>query len=68
MHPLFLRVLGGSILFGLAMWLGFLLCIIPGILIMLYYWPFYMLLIDGKGDLKACLDITYPVGKIHIGP
>ncbi len=68
MHPHFLRVLGGILLFGLAMWLGFILCIIPGILIMLYYWPFYMLLVDGKGDLKACLDMTYPVGKINIGP
>ncbi len=67
-HPHFLRVLGGSILFGLAMWVGFMLCFIPGILLALFYWPFYWLLVDSKGDLRACLDMTYPVGKANVGP
>ena len=42
----FLRILGASILFGLAFTAGMLLCIVPGIIFALMFWPFYYLIVD----------------------
>ena len=39
--PLFFSVLGASILAGLALFLGALACVVPAILLMLFFWPFY---------------------------
>lgn len=46
--PRFLPVLGVSILFGLAVFFGILLFIVPGILLALMWWPCYYLVVDNK--------------------
>ena len=51
--PFFLRILGGSILYGLLIGIGFVALIIPGIYLALKYWPFYYFIVDrdcGVGD------------------
>ena len=44
--PYFLRILGGSIVFGLMVLVGVLLLIIPGIILALMFGQYYMLIID----------------------
>lgn len=46
--PRFLPVLGVSILLGLAIGVGTLLCIVPGIIFALMWWPAYYLVVDNK--------------------
>ncbi len=42
----YLRVLGASILAGIAFTIGTLLLIVPGIFLMLMLWPFYWIILD----------------------
>ena len=44
--PYFLRILGASTLFGLMIMAGTFLCIVPGIILALMFWPFYFLIVD----------------------
>jgi hypothetical protein len=44
----YLPVLGGRILAGLAIGVGLLLCIVPGVILALMFWPFYYLVVEGK--------------------
>jgi hypothetical protein len=46
--PRFLPVLGAGILGMLALSAGFLLCIVPGIILALMFWPFYWIVVDDK--------------------
>ncbi len=43
-----LSTIGVSILLGLAIGIGFILLIIPGIIVILFYWPAYYLVIDRR--------------------
>ena len=54
----FLPVLGGSILAGLAVTLGVLLCVVPGIILCLYYWPFYFLIVDDRAPVLDSFRIA----------
>ncbi len=42
----YLRILGASILAGIAITIGLFLLIVPGIFLMLMLWPFYWLILD----------------------
>lgn len=42
----YLRILGASILAGIAIMIGLVLLIVPGIFLMLMLWPFYWLILD----------------------
>lgn len=44
--PYFLRILGASILAGIAFMIGLVLLLVPGIFLMLMLWPFYWLILD----------------------
>ena len=46
--PRFLPVLGGSILGGIMFTIGFMACIVPGIILALMFWPYYYLIVDNK--------------------
>jgi hypothetical protein len=65
--PLFLPVLGGSILFGIASFVGIIACIIPFILLMLLFWPFYYLIVDQKSEVMASYGVAYSIGKTNPG-
>lgn len=60
----FLPVLGGSILAGVALIVGFALCFVPGVILLLYFWPFYYLVVDEKARV---LDSFTMAGRITEG-
>ncbi len=63
----FLSVLGASILAGIAIVVGFLACIVPGILLLLFFWPFYWLIIDRKAGAIESFGMAYQFGKANAG-
>ena len=54
--PYFLRMLGSSFLFGLAVGVGTILCIVPGIIVALMFWPYAYLLVDKDPPGIDCLS------------
>ncbi|MEX0868000.1 MAG: hypothetical protein WD030_11635 [Pirellulales bacterium] len=65
--PMFLSVFGASILAGIAIVVGFLACIVPGILLLLFFWPFYWLIIDRKAGAIESFGMAYPFAKANVG-
>jgi hypothetical protein len=60
---LFLPVLGGAIIAYVALVVGVILCIVPAILLMLAYWPFYFLIIDRKAGVLESFTIASQITK-----
>src|SRR5262245_44467849 len=60
---LFLPVLGGAIIAYVALVVGAILCIVPAILLMLAYWPFYFLIIDRKAGVLGSFTIASQITK-----
>jgi len=56
--PYFLRVLGASILFGLAYFAGVLLCVVPGVIFALMFSQFYYLILDRNVGVMESLNIS----------
>jgi len=54
--PYYLRMLGNSILFIIMMYIGFLLCIIPGIIVALMFWPFQYVIVDDSSPPQSALS------------
>jgi hypothetical protein len=54
----FFPLLGGAILGYLALIAGALCLIVPAILMVLAYWPFYFLIIDGKASIIESFSIA----------
>ena len=65
--PLFLRVLGASILGGLVVILGFVALIVPGFLLILFFWPFYYLIVDRKSRAIESFGMAFPIAKANVG-
>ncbi|MBC7856819.1 MAG: hypothetical protein IAF94_25595 [Pirellulaceae bacterium] len=65
--PLFLPVLGASILGGIAFALGFLLLIIPGVLLLLMWWPYYYLVVDRKAGVIESFSVAAKVTQGNWG-
>lgn len=65
--PLFLPVLGASILGGLALMVGFAACIVPGILLVVLFWPFYWLVVDQKTGVTESFRVALSIGKLNAG-
>ncbi len=63
----FLPTLGLSILFGLAVAVGTMLCIIPGLVVAILYWPSYYLVVDNKAKVIDSFSQALQVGKANIG-
>ena len=59
--PRFLPVLGASILAGIALLAGMMLCIVPGVLLAIWFWPFYFLIVEEKTQRHRFVRI----GLVH---
>lgn len=53
--PYFLRMIGASIIFTIMAFIGGMLCVIPGIIVMLMFWPYVFVLIDENPGGVDCL-------------
>ena len=63
-----LPVIGFSIVFGLAVALGFVLLIIPGIILLLFYWGTYYEIVDGQpGSVFGSFGEAYKYCSINVG-
>jgi predicted RNA-binding Zn-ribbon protein involved in translation (DUF1610 family) len=60
--PYFLRMLGNTFLFGLAVFGGFIAFVVPGFLVSLIFWPYSYVLVDqnarGIEPLKRAQELT----------
>ncbi len=65
--PQFLPVLGVLILYGLAVGFGTLLCIIPGIILGLLWWPCYYLVLDRKTTVMESFEVAQMVMRGNMG-
>jgi hypothetical protein len=65
--PRFLPVLGGSILAGIALFFGALLCIVPAILMALWAWPFYYLIIEEKASVLDSFSVAMTITERNRG-
>jgi phage FluMu protein Com len=57
----FLPVLGGSLLAGIALFFGLMLCIVPGIFLLIWFWPFYYLIVDEKASVTESFGLASTV-------
>lgn len=51
----FLRMLGATLLFVILAGLGFVACVVPGVLVTLMFWPYVYVLIDENPEGISCL-------------
>jgi predicted RNA-binding Zn-ribbon protein involved in translation (DUF1610 family)/uncharacterized membrane protein len=63
----FLRMVGSSILFTLMIGVGFVACIVPGIILSLMFWPYVFVLIDDDPPGIDCLSRSRDVTKDNLG-
>jgi phage FluMu protein Com len=56
--PQFLPVLGGWFIATVALSIGLMLCLVPGILMLLAFWPFYYLLVDQRAGVIESFSIA----------
>ncbi|NND96962.1 MAG: hypothetical protein HKN47_06500 [Pirellulaceae bacterium] len=61
--PYFWRYLGASILFGIGVFVGMLLLLIPGIYVAITYWPALMLVVDRKCGVFESFEIAGGLAK-----
>jgi hypothetical protein len=65
--PRFLPVLGASLLAGIAFAVGFMLCIVPGILLAIWFWPFYFLVVENKSPVMDSFGLASKVTEGNRG-
>lgn len=76
--PLLLPAVGVSLLFGIATAIGCLLLIVPGVIVVLVFWPCYYLVVDGKAGVLESFGLareisannygtTFLIGLIYLG-
>jgi phage FluMu protein Com len=63
----FLPVLGVSLLFGLALLFGFLLLIVPGVIMLLIWWPCYYLVVDDKSEVFESFSVARTITEGNMG-
>jgi hypothetical protein len=63
----FLPVLGVSLLLGVAIFVGTMACIVPGILLLLMLWPAYFLVIDNKSPVMESFGKASEITKGNWG-
>lgn len=64
---LLLRVLGATVVATLVSIPAFLALIVPFILLILLFWPFYHLIVDHKAKAMESYGLAYPIAKLNIG-
>ena len=62
-----LAVVITSLIAGIAMGVGLLLLIVPGILLALLFWSYYWLIIDGKCKMFDAFGQALEIGKLNMG-
>jgi uncharacterized membrane protein/phage FluMu protein Com len=62
--PLYLPALGAAILFNIGVGVGMVLCIVPGIIVALMFWPYFSLIVDRKASVTDSFSLA---GKITEG-
>ena len=65
--PLFLPMLGFNILYGLAIGLGLVLLIVPGIILLLMWWPAYYLVLERKAGVIESFSLATTVTQNNWG-
>ncbi len=65
--PRFLPVLGGGLIALIVFYAGILACIVPGILLALWFWPFYYLLIEDKASITGSFSLASHVTQGNRG-
>lgn len=63
--PYYLRGLGNMLLFMLAVMVGYVLCIVPGIIVITMLWPFMFILIDENPRGMDCLTRAKEMTEGH---
>ncbi len=56
--PWLLPAIGGSILFGLMLVGGFLLLIVPGVFVYLFFWPYWYLIVDNRTGVLESFSVS----------
>ena len=62
----FLAIIGFSLLIAIPLILGFLLFIVPGIFMLLYFWPCYSLIIDHKATVFDSFSLASRIGERNL--
>jgi ABC-type amino acid transport system permease subunit len=65
--PRFLPVLGVSILYGVAVFVGTLACIVPGILLALMFWPCYYLVVEQRSKVFGSFSLASQITEGNKG-
>ncbi len=63
----FLPVLGASIVAGIMMMLGFICLIVPGLILVVLFWPYYTLIVDDKETAMGSFTTAMAIGKLNVG-
>ena len=65
--PQFLPVLGVSLIIGIMYMVGAMLCVVPGILVLLMFWPAYYLVADQKAGVIDSLSLAMRITEGNWG-
>ena len=65
--PLFLPILAVTLLYLLAVFLGLLAFIVPGIIVMLVWWPTFNLVVDGKAGIIESFSVSASITRNNWG-
>jgi hypothetical protein len=65
--PRFLPVLGVGVLAMLALMAGFALCIVPGVILALMFWPFYWIVVDDKAPALESFSVARMITSENLG-
>tara|TARA_R110002049_G_scaffold2750_8_gene22275 strand:+ start:226438 stop:227130 length:693 start_codon:yes stop_codon:yes gene_type:complete len=63
----FLPILGTGIIAFVAVAIGFLMLIVPGILLLLFFWPYYYLIVDRQCPAMESFSAAYEIAKPNAG-
>ena len=62
----FLSVIGYTFLIMIPLFCGFMLLIIPGVFLILYFWPSYSLIIDYKTSVFDSFGVAYKIAEVNL--
>lgn len=63
----FLPIVLTSIVFGIAIAIGFALLIVPGVLLFLFFWPYYYFIVDRKAGMIDSFSRGFEIAKLNLG-
>ncbi len=62
----FLAIIGFSLLIIIPVACGMLLLIVPGVFLVLFFWPSYTLIIDDKTDVFGSFGMAFRIGEVNL--